>query len=163
MWNSIVSNKLFNRTGYKCPVDLSFTEDFNLMVRLVYESNKTCLIDEGLYFYNQTNISSITKWPGPKKLKEEAKSYEQIEEWMKRNGIYGKLKREMGWRFLRIKADYVSYNKFNEFRDTYPSSNRYILSVPSKYCHNKQKIMMLMTLLHLEFVPRWINRRAGRC
>lgn len=166
-WNvsfpALISKALFDRSGYRFPVGIRFTEDFHLMVRLVYEARKIVRVDDALYYYNQTNASSVMTNLNLDTHKDEILTSLEIEKWMREKGIEEALRKEMGWRFLKAKKHFIYNNLFDEFRSVHPSSNRYIMSAPSTFCPWKMKMEMLLTLLHLEFICRWDNHRHGRC
>lgn len=162
IWSMLVSRELYERTGARSPEDITFTEDFHLAVRLLYESKKTSWVDEALYYYNQTNSSSIIHGITPRIQKEEIRCYEQIEEWMKQKGLGDSFSKVMGWRFLKSKCYFVLQNRFDDFRQTHPDANKHILSVPTCFCTPKTKLMMVLTMLHLDFICRWDNHRKGR-
>lgn len=162
VWVALVAKNVYDRSGYRSPEDFTFTEDFHLMVRLMHESRKVSHIDKPLYYYNQTNSSSIIHTVNPKRQFDEIKCYEQIEEWMKCTGLSDTFKKEMGWRYLKSKSYFVSQNHFDDFRSIHPSSNRYIISVPLNFCPLKAKVKMVLTILHLDFISRLDNRIHGR-
>lgn len=162
VWRAIAAGDLYLRSGCRFPEDITITEDFHLMVRLVHESRKTCTVEDALYFYYQSNTTSLMHQMNLTKINEELRCYGQISGWIREKGLEEALRKELGWRFLMARAALVNHNFFDEARSVQPSSTKYIISAPLTLCPLKSKLKLLLTLLHLDFICRWDNHRHGR-
>lgn len=162
LWNVLVSRSIYQRCGERIPEDLGFTEDFYISAHLFMAARKFTALEEPLYYYNLENSSSIIHNLNPDTMKQELSCCERLIGCMKEKGVYEYYYKTMQWRLVKAKASLVLANRFEEFRSLHPESHRYILSTPSTYIEFKVKIMLLLAVLHLDFICRWDNRRHGR-
>lgn len=162
VWNVLVARGVYERSGARPPVGISFTEDFYLTVRLFQYARKSTTVDEPLYYYNQMNSGSIMHTLDTKIFLHELDCYERTIEWFKERGVYEDYRKQMQWRLLKSSCFLVFQNQFDEFRKLHPESHRYILSVPSSLFNFKVKVMLILAVLRLDFICRWDNRRHGR-
>jgi len=162
VWSILVARNLYERSGARPPVGISFTEDFYLSVRLFEYARIVTAVNEPLYYYNQLNVSSIVHGMNPKVQLEELDCYNRTIAWFKEKGVYEYYHKPMQWRLLKSVSYLVLHNRFDEFRKLYPETHRYLLSVPDSFCNRKVKLMMLLAVCRLDFLCRWDNRRHGR-
>lgn len=162
VWNVLVAREVYERSGARPPVGISFTEDFFLTVRLFQYAVKVTSVDEALYYYNQMNCGSIMHSLKIETFRHELDCYERTIGWFKERGVYDRYRRQMQWRLLKSSCFLVFQNRFDEFRRLHPESHRYILSVPSSLFNLKVKVMLVLAIFHLDFICRWDNRRHNR-
>jgi len=163
LWNVLVSRDVYARCDTRLPEDISFTEDFYLTVRLFQCAGKITALHEALYYYNQSNVTSIVHSIGFSAMNQELQCYERTIAWMKERDIEQLYHRPMQWRLIKASCSLVTNNRFEEFRTIHPESHRYILTVPKAYFTTKVKLMLLLAVLKLDFICRWDNHRHGRC
>lgn len=161
LWSVMVSRDVYSRSGLRIPEWISFSEDFFLMVGILHYANGFTSVKEPLYHYNLLNASSIIHL-SDNILEMEISCCEHLVEWMKGMEIYDKYALPMAWRFIRAKGGLVYFNGFEKFRTIHPETHRHILSLPTVGISLKQKAMMVLTVLHLDFLCRWDNHMHGR-
>lgn len=162
VWNILVARGVYERSGARPPVGISFTEDFYLTVRLFQFARKFTAVSEPLYYYNQLNCTSIMRSLKTETFLHEQDCYERTIEWFKGLGVYDSYRKQMQWRLLKSSCFLVFQNRFDEFRKLHPESHKYILSVPSSLFNLKVKVMLILAILRLDFICRWDNRRHNR-
>jgi Glycosyltransferases, probably involved in cell wall biogenesis len=163
VWSSMVSRKVYERSGARPPLGVTMCEDFVLTVELILSAGKVATIPEPLYNYNLQNTSSIIHGcDRPEFNGEELKSYLMTIEWMKERGCYVPYRREMDWRILKSIKGFVFLGRFKEFRKVYKGSLGHIFTTPDSYFGVKTKLMMAACRLHLDFLCRLVNRVKGR-
>lgn len=162
VWNLLVSRDVYQRSGARPPVGITFTEDFYLTIRLFEYALKVTDVKEPLYYYNQQNNSSIVHSMDLNVRAQEGDCYDRTINWFKEKGVYEKYYKQMQWRLLKADHYLVSHNKFEEFRKAHPESHRYILTVPFPVFTLKQKLILLLTIWKFDSLCRWDNERHGR-
>lgn len=91
LWGSIHRKSLYIAGGLRCPENISYCEDFHLMIRLISVASKVANVDEPLYYYRQRNTSIIHNL-GRGAMYDEIWVYTDIIEYFKQMGIYEHLK-----------------------------------------------------------------------
>jgi len=161
-WNFMVRHDLYLESGVRLPEDITFTEDFYLTTCLMCLANGITYVKEPLYYYNQQNPNSIIYSGSYNYRDDERKSCEKTIEWMKAHGVYKKYHKPLQWHLIKASCDLVLLNRFDEFRSIHPESHRYIFSAPRSLIEPKVKLMLALTMLRMDFLCRWENKRHGR-
>lgn len=162
VWNTMVARDVYERSGARPPVGITFTEDFYLTIRLFEHARRVTAVNEPLYYYNQMNVGSIVHSMDLKVKAEESDCYMRTIDWFKEQGVYEKYYKQMQWRLIKADCHLVYHNLFEEFRKAHPKSHRYIMTVPFPYFNWKMKLLLVLTLLKMDSICRWDNKRHGR-
>jgi len=162
VWDLLVARNVYERSGARPPVGISFTEDFYLTIRLFQYARKVTAVNEPLYYYNQLNNSSIIHSMDVKVMAHERDCYERTIEWFKGLGVYEKYFKQMQWRLLKADCHMVFHNRLDEFRKLHPKTIGYILTAPTSFFNQKVRFMLLLAALRLDSLVRWDNRKHGR-
>ena len=106
---------------------------------------------EPLYYYNQTNVTSVTTQMSDKKIYEEQAMCSNLIEWLIKENEYEHYADLLNWKILNSKQEWLLNTKdFSKFLEIMPKSNKYILSCP--YFNHKLKIMGWCLVHHLSFI-----------
>lgn len=65
MWGRLIRRTLFTECGVSLAPGIDFSEDYSVMTRLLYFSNRST-IDDTVYFYSEENTSSYTHTASPR-------------------------------------------------------------------------------------------------
>lgn len=65
MWGRLIRRTLFTECGVSLVPGIDFSEDYSVMTRLLYFSNRST-IDDTVYFYSEENTSSYTHTASPR-------------------------------------------------------------------------------------------------
>lgn len=147
LWNMIAKRSLFEMNNLRLPLDITYCEDFYLMVKLLYYSASVKKINQALYYYNQCNVSSIMQnchnWLGV----DDMNCYLKIIDFFKSENCLDDYVKEMSWRILNaFHEDMFDQTKHKEIVKRFPTSHKYILSSP--FYNSKQKILMWLITHH---------------
>ena len=143
LWNMIVKRSLYLDNPISYPFGISFCEDFYVACQLFYYAKEVSKVNDALYYYNRSNVSSITHGVNSKIAEDERKTYQFIVEFMAEHGLGHRLEEVLSWRVLKNKQDLVLFpDKHEEFLKLFPVSRKYIWSCP--FCNKKIKLMMWM-------------------
>ena len=142
--NLLVHSSVYKNNNLKCPVHICYCEDFWLSVRLFYYAQRITKVNNGFYFYDQTNETSIMhnleKWYG-----DDLKCYIETIEFFTREGCVGLYEKELSWRVLNaFHFDMFRPERHNEIMGIYPTCHKYILSNPF-YIKRQKQLMWLLT------------------
>ncbi len=151
LWNILARKELYTAHSLRSPNEISYCEDFNLAVKLFYFATKIIKVEQPLYYYNQLNSSSIVHNLNRKTELDERWSYLDIIQFFKEQGALDLYHREMCWRILKSKQEWVlNTDTHQEFLRLHPDSHKYIWSCP--YINKKLKIMMWCLTHHLPWI-----------
>lgn len=136
---SIQRKFVYDKYQLKSPESISFCEDFHLMVRLCYYSNKVLCISDCNYNYRQRE-SSIVHVFNKKIESDELWAYNDIYLFLLSKNKIRELARPMAWRALKASQEMLlSLNRHEQYLNYLPWKKEYILSCP--FYNLKQKIM----------------------
>lgn len=126
LWGNIHKKDLY-LNGLKCPENLSYCEDFHLMIRLCYYAKSIVSIDCPLYNYRQ-QTSSILHTQNEKTWRDEMNAYRDILDFFNNRGGY---KKAMAWRTLKAAQDMtLDSSRFEEFKEYNPDKKHHIWDCP---------------------------------
>lgn len=60
-WNKLIKREIYIKSGIRFPSGINMWEDVATIIPLMYFCDKVCYINQPLYHYRQTNITSYTK------------------------------------------------------------------------------------------------------
>lgn len=145
LWNMIVDRKLALSHNLYSPYNVTYCEDFHLSVRLFHYAEKVVKVNDALYYYNRTNVSSVMHNLDNRAADDERRVYLDIISFFSENKVLKNYQREMAWRILKNKQDLVlSPQLHHEFMSIYPEAHKYIISCPISFCNRKIKLFMWM-------------------
>lgn len=153
LWNLLVKREIYVKYKiHSLEAEANFCEDFNLSVKLFLRAKKIVHLKKVLYNYNRLNMNSILH-NNRKIMQDEQIMYLDVIRYMKEIGEYKYYEKQMCWRILRSKQEWV-LNKctYNDFLNLYPEAHKYILSCP--FINKKLKIMMWCLVHHISFVSQ---------
>ena len=129
-WGSIHKSSLYKDNSIRSPKNITFCEDFHLMVRLCYFADKVVSIDSPLYNYRQQS-SSIMHYLNEKTWRNELTAYKEIIDFFRNQGEFKKYIKAMSWRTLKAAQDMtLNPSRFEEFKNYNPDKKNYIWNCP---------------------------------
>lgn len=156
LWGSIHKRKLYDDHKLKSPVNITYCEDFHLIVRLCFFADKIAKVSQPLYHYRQQD-SSIMHNLSKKTEADEQRAYSDIIKFFKCHGVYAEFKQVMAWRSLKASQELVlDIKTFRQFREYNPDKKDYITSCP--FIGKKLKIIMWCITHHLSSIAETIIR-----
>lgn len=127
---TIQKSSLYKDNGVQSPKDLTFCEDFHLMVRLCYFANKVVSINRPLYNYRQRS-SSIVHSLNDKTWRDELSTYLDIIDFFRNQGELETYKKVMAWRTLKAAQDMtLDLSRFKDFKNYNPDKKHHIWDCP---------------------------------
>lgn len=137
---SLVKKTLYCHYDIRFPVDVSYSEDFHVAVRLLLYSNKTSYLETPHYHYNRNEHSTSYKFCS-KHYRSVQWVYEDIIDRFRNEGQYEYYAEALSWRLLNSTQELVLNKKMHkEFLAINHDSYKYIWSCP--YLNTKIKIIM---------------------
>lgn len=153
---TIQKSSLYKDNGVQSPKDLTFCEDFHLMVRLCYFANKVVSINRPLYNYRQRS-SSIVHSLNDKTWRDELSTYLEIIDFFRNQGELETYKKVMAWRTLKTSNGMtLDLSRFDEFKKYNPDKKDYIWDCP--FIEFKLKILAWLITHNCEPIARIIIR-----
>lgn len=151
VWNLFVRSRIYRTFDITFIEGYTYGEDFNLSVKLLIKSVVITNLHEPLYYYNQTNTTSVTTQMSGKKVYEEQAMCLDLIEWLKKENEYEHYADLLNWKILNSKQEWLLNTKdFSKFLEIIPESNKFILTCP--YLNVKLKIMGWCLVHHLGFI-----------
>lgn len=136
LWNTICKKELYLANDIKSRTDISFCEDYEIMVRLLTCASSWGKVDKALYYYNRANNNSIVRRSLSqsriiKTVDDELIACQSIYDFMAMKGFRDELSEELSWRNLKAKRGllYPLVDK-KRYVSLWPEANKYIGSVP---------------------------------
>lgn len=170
VWNTICRREIYLSNNICSNPDLSFCEDYELMIRLMACAKRFGKVDLPLYYYNRENATSIisqsiTKDKIQKTIKSEIDACKSVYSFFEEKGIFDQFYQELSWRNLKAKRGLV-YPVFRhkEFLSLWPDAINYIDSLPfcSKVDLLSLKLASNKILWPLVYVVNGIRKIAER-
>ena len=130
VWGSIHKSSLYSTNGIRSPKDITYCEDFHLMVRLCYFADKVISIDRPLYNYRQRS-ASIMHTLNKKAWRDELSAYKEIIDFFRTQGEMETYITPMSWRTLKASQDMtLDSSRFEEFKSYNPDKKKHIWDCP---------------------------------
>ena len=150
VWGCLAKRSLYERHNLRSPREITFCEDFHLMVRLCYFAKVVVRIRKALYNYYQRTSSIIHTFKGQTILDMQW-AYEDISRFFINKKVYPDYRRAISWRMLKATQEMVlSRERWGDFRSILPEKRHYICSCP--FINSKLKLNMWCLTHHLSFV-----------
>ena len=150
MCSSMAKRSLYADHNLHSPSEITYCEDFHLMVRLCHFAKRVVHIAEPFYNYRQI-LSSAVHNLNPKTEADEQWAYADTIRFLKEQGAYEAFRRAMCWRMLKATQEMVLDRKrWGDFRNILPEKRQYICSCP--YLNTKLKLNMWCLTHHLPIV-----------
>ena len=150
VWGSIAKRSLYTDHNLHSPREITYCEDFHLMVRLCHFAKRVAHIAEPFYNYRQQQ-ASIMHNLNPKTEADEQWAYADTVRFLKEQGAYAAFRRPMCWRMLKATQEMVLDRKrWGDFRNILPEKRQYIWSCP--FIGAKLKLNMWCLTHHLPIV-----------
>lgn len=113
------------------PVYLRNGEDLWYVLRLFSRADSIRKVSLPLYFYNQSNISSLTHTLNTQTDMDDVKGYEENLSFLKSSGLLSDVYDEWAWSMLRFKSTFVmNPSRFKLYRSIFPEVNGHVGSCP---------------------------------
>lgn len=161
--SSIAKRSLYTDHNLHSPREITYCEDFHLMVRLCHFAKRVVHIAEPFYNYRQQQ-ASIMHNLNPKTEADEQWAYADTVRFFKEQGAYEAFRRPMCWRMLKATQEMVLDRKrWGDFRNILPEKRQYIWSCP--YLNAKLKLNMWCLTHHLPIVSHLLllARKIKHC
>lgn len=130
VWGSIHKSSLYKDNGIRSPKNITFCEDFHLMVRLCHFAKKVVSIDRPLYNYRQQS-SSIMHSLNNKTWRDELTAYKEIIDFFRNQGELEKYIKAMSWRTLKAGQEMtLNSSRFEDFKNYNPDKKNHIWDCP---------------------------------
>lgn len=152
IWDLLTRKELYRKYNIFSPGGVTYCEDFNLAVRLLFQANKVVHIDDAGYFYNRANQTSFMHNRDERSMRDEQTVYLDIIDFFKKHQVYDNYRKQMCWRILKSKQDWLlgSTQTWPKFIALVPESRDYIWSCP--FLNWKLKVNGWCLTHHLKFV-----------
>ena len=163
VWGSIAKRSLYTVHNLHSPREITYCEDFHLMVRLCHFAKRVVHIAEPFYNYRQQQ-ASIMHNLNPKTEADEQWAYADTVRFFKEQGAYAASRRAMCWRMLKATQEMVLDRKrWGDFRNILPEKRQYIWSCP--FIGAKLKLNMWCFTHHLPIVSHLLllARKIKHC
>lgn len=130
LWGNIHRRSLYTDNDLGSPTDITYCEDFHLMIRLCFFAGKIAKVSEALYYYRQ-QAGSIMHNLNKKTERDERWAYADTINFLKNHDSYSELKQVMAWRTLKAAQELaLDPATFSEFRAYNPDKKEHIINCP---------------------------------
>ncbi|MBQ9291817.1 MAG: glycosyltransferase family 2 protein [Campylobacter sp.] len=142
-WNKLVKKDLY-KIEYFLPKRVTITEDLFVMFKLFFDAKKISQINKPLYYYNQTNMSSIMQNYNLSYIDDKIFVTNSLIEFLEKNNAEKEYINLINFYKLYAKLPLISYphirNK-EKWQEIYPEANKFVWQVPLKF---NSKILILL-------------------
>lgn len=143
LWAGIARRKIYVDRSLKSPREISYCEDFHLMVRLCWFADNVVNCHYPFYNYRQ-QCDSIVHNLNKKTESEEQWAYIDSIKFFKEQGVFAQLKTALSWRLLKSTQEMLlrpdEHTRF--IKICKEVSSQEVLSCP--FINNKLKVMAIM-------------------
>ena len=130
-WGSIHKSSLYKDNGVRSPNNITFCEDFHLMVRLCHFAKKVVSIDRPLLNYRQQPSSIVHSTSFEKIQRDELTTYTEIIEFFRNQGVFNIYSKSISWRIINALRNMIlDSSRFEEFKQHYPDKKKHIWGCP---------------------------------
>ncbi|MDD6252624.1 MAG: glycosyltransferase [Bacteroidales bacterium] len=147
-WGSIVRRRIYSQNRIYSPTEITYCEDFHLMVRLCFFANRVVHVSIPLYNYRQRSSSVMHNLNKRTELDEQW-AYQDIIRFFKEQNVYADYKTVMNWRVLKSAQELLlNPADLDRFHELYKDGRRDMWSCP--FVNTKVKILAWMMTHHLQ-------------
>lgn len=142
IWGSIAKRSIYTGNGLKSPAEISFCEDFHLIVRLCHFAKKIVNVHRAFYHYRYRPTSIVANMS---RNTEENKqwAYQDTIRFFKEQGVYEDYRRAMSWRVLESVQGLLLYSSEHQlFLELFNDGREFIFSCP--FVNKKIKMLAWM-------------------
>lgn len=122
VWKILVKKEIYVKNDIHFPININGGEDYVVCVKLLLNSEKVISVDKAFYFYNRCNQSSIMSTTTQKKVDEQIKATEIIEDYLTNLGLKLNYKFELDCRKFWSKFPLLKINPI-KWKNIFPESN----------------------------------------
>ena len=141
-WGSIAKRSLYADHSLKSPEDISYCEDFHLIVRLCHFAKKVVNVHRPFYHYRYRPTSIMSNM-SRKTEADEQWAYQDTIRFFKEQGVYEDYRKVMSWRVLKaaqeLLLDPAGHKRFMEL---FNDGREFIFSCP--FVNRKIKMLAWM-------------------
>lgn len=149
-WGSIVKRSIYEKFNISSPIEISYCEDFHLMVRLCFYADKIVHLNVPLYNYRQRGASIMHNLNKQTELDEQW-AYQDIIWFFKEQNVYADYKTVMNWRVLKSAQDLLlNPADLDRFQELYKDGKRDMWSCP--FVNTKIKILAWLMTHRMRFL-----------
>lgn len=146
-WGSIIKRSLFEKNNILSPSEITFCEDFHLMVRLCFFANKIVHVNIPLYNYRQRG-SSVMHNLNKRNTMDRQWVNQDLIRFFKEQSVYPYYKRTMNWRVLKSAQELLlDPAGLDRFQELYQDGGNDMWSCP--FVNTKIKILAWLMTHHL--------------
>ena len=142
IWGSIAKRSLYADHSLKSPEDISYCEDFHLIVRLCHFAKKVVNVHRPFYHYRYRPTSIMSNM-SRKTEADEQWAYQDTIRFFKEQGVYEDYRKVMSWRVLKsaqeLLLDPAGHKRFMEL---FNDGREFIFSCP--FVNRKIKMLAWM-------------------
>ena len=142
IWGSIAKRSLYADHFLKSPEDISYCEDFHLIVRLCHVAKKVANVHRPFYHYRYRPTSIMSNM-SRKTEADEQWAYQDTIRFFKEQGVYEDYRKVMSWRVLKsaqeLLLDPAGHKRFMEL---FNDGREFIFSCP--FVNRKIKMLAWM-------------------
>ena len=150
VWGGIHRRSLYVEHKVQSPQDVTYCEDFHLIVRLCYFARKVVNVHRHFYHYRQQE-GSVMHNLNKKTERDEQWVYQDIIRFFKEQGVYKDYRKTMCWRMLKATQELVlDKSDWKAFQEMVPEKKHYIWDCP--YINRKLKMNMWCLTHHLSWI-----------
>ena len=120
-WGSIHKSSLYKDNNIRSPKNITFCEDFHLIIRLCHFAKKVVSIDRPLLNYRQQPSSIVHSTSFEKLQRDELTAYTEILEFFRNQGVFEIYQKSISWRIINaLRYMILEPPYFEEFKQHYP-------------------------------------------
>ena len=146
-WGSIVKRSIYEKNTISSPTQITYCEDFHLMVRLCFFADRIVHVKVPLYNYRQ-RASSVMHNLNKRTERDEQWAYQDIIRFFKEENVYPDYKKVMNWRVLKSAQELLlDPAGLDRFQELYQDGENDMWSCP--FVNTKIKILAWLMTHHL--------------
>ena len=148
IWGRLIRLSLYRNHKIRVEEGVNMGEDYQVLGRLVYYSNKTDVVDECLYFYDCSNESSYSNNFSLEKNKQSWRSFDIVKEFfLPIDNQYAEAVADGEMNI--ITSHFIMSGKIKNGKYYYKEARRRLMSLDKKY--RKEEPMVRRIVLYLSF------------
>ena len=156
-WGSIQKSSLYKDNSIRSPKNITFCEDFHLIIRLCYFAKKVVSIDRPLLNYRQQPSSIVHSTSFEKLQRDELTAYTEILEFFRNQGVFEIYQKSISWRIINaLRYMILEPPYFEEFKQHYPDKKKYIWGCP--FINFKLRVFAWLITHNCESIAKAIIR-----